>query len=100
MIHHANMAMRTALQVRNWDLPVSCWQQPGDKGGYNVGTAGDYMLWVHSQVFVQILCLGRDHPKTALNFQALENWFSKRTKLSLTDMQPKYWAWSKLPQVH
>ena len=58
------------------------------------------MLWVHSQVFVQILRLGRDHPKTALTFQALENWFSKRTKLSLTDMQLKYLAWSKLPQVH
>ena len=67
------MAMRTALQVRNWDPPVSCWQQPRDKGGYDLGTAGDYMLWVHSQVFVQMLRLGRGHPKTALNFQALEN---------------------------
>ena len=99
VIPRANMAMRTALQ-RNSDLPVSCRQQPRDKGGYDLGTAGDYMLWVHSQVFVQILRLGRDHPKTALNFQALENWFSKRTQLSVTDMQLKYLTWSKLLQVH
>ena len=100
VIRWANMAMRTALQVRNWDLPVSCWQQPRDKGGYTLGTAGDYMLWVHSQVFAKILRLGRDHPKTTQNFQVLESWFSKRTKLPLTDMQLKYLAWSKLPQVH
>ena len=67
VIRRANMAMRTALQVRNWDLPVS-WQQPRDKGGYDLGTAGGYMLWVHSQVFAKILRLGRDHPKTAQNF--------------------------------
>ena len=32
VIRRANMEMQTSLQVRNWDLPVSCWQQPRDKG--------------------------------------------------------------------
>ena len=31
---------------------------------------------------------------------ALENWFSKRTKLSVTAMQLRYLAWSKVPRVH
>ena len=48
VIRRANMAMRTALQIRNWDLLVACWQQPLEQGGYDLGTAGDYMLWVHS----------------------------------------------------
>ena len=26
VMRRANMAMQTALHVRNWDLPVSCWQ--------------------------------------------------------------------------
>ena len=97
VIRRANMAMRTALRVPKWDLPVSCWQQPRDKGGCNLGTAGDRF---HSLVFVQIFRPGRDHPTIAQNFQALENWFSKRTKLILINMQLKYLAWSKLPQVH
>ena len=40
------MATRKALRVRNSDLPVSCRQQLRDQGGYDLGTAGDYMLWI------------------------------------------------------
>ena len=33
VIRKANMAMRTSLQIKNWDLPLSCWQQLVDGGG-------------------------------------------------------------------
>ena len=57
------------------------------------------MLWTHSHVFVQILRLGRDHPKMAALFREVEDWVTRRTPLPLSALQLRHMAWSNLPQA-
>ena len=57
VIRKANMAMRIALGIRSWVLPTAQWRLPREKGGYVLGTAGDFLLWCHSSVYVKALSL-------------------------------------------
>ena len=38
VIRRANIVTPTALLIKNWDLPTSCWQQPISEVGYDLGT--------------------------------------------------------------
>ena len=69
-------------------------------GGYAPGTAGDYVLWTHSQLFVQVLELGNQHPKTSAHLHEIQTWMASRTSLQLSTVQQQCLAWSDLPQEH
>ena len=97
-VRHANMAMRTTLGIRNWDVPTSHWQREPAHGGYSLGTAGDCALRTHSLPFVRLLHAGVDAQQSQ-HFRALRAWAESQAPSYQVDFsQLVLFSWYRLPR--
>ena len=73
VIRKANMAMRVVLGIRSWVLPTTHWKLPHNRGGYALGSAGDFLLWCHSAAYVRALKALEGGEET-LNMREFRDW--------------------------
>ena len=92
------MAMRVALGIRSWALPTTHWKLPHKRGGYVLGSAGDFLLWCHSTAYVRVLKVLEGGGET-MDMREFRDWVHRKApKLRLDPVHLESFSWFRQPQ--
>ena len=98
VIRKANMAMRVAPGIRSWVLPTTQWKLPHNRGGYALGSAGDFLLRCHLAAYVRALKALEGGEET-MDMCEFRDWVRRKApKLWLDPVHVRSFSWFRQPQ--